>query len=293
MTTANQSTAVEATKERNISDSVLLKIQAFKNAGQIRIPDDYSPENALKAAFLILSETKNADGRPALEHCTNTSVANALLKMVVWGLSPMKKQCSFIMRGSQLFCDPDYTGNIMLAKRYGNLKSIKANAICKGDTFEFSVDPKTGRKSIVKHEQTLQTIGSKEIMGAYAVYELNDGTIDTEIMNMDQIMQAWEQGPMKGKSPAHRNFPDQMACKTVINRSTKLLIRSSDDSILYDSDEEEKRDIVAEDVNYEVVNNANKTEIDFKEDSKVEEPVKSKQEEPKEQTAENKQNCGF
>ena len=260
----NQTTDVSV-QERNISDSVLAKINAFQAANQLKLPADYSPENALKAAYLILSETKNKENQFALTHCTKESIANALLKMVVWGLSPLKKQCDFIMYGNKLDCTPEYTGNIVLAKRYGNLKRIVANAIYKGDTFEFTVDTKTGRKVVSKHEQTLETLGSGEIAGAYAVYELNDGTLNTEIMNITQIKNSWNQGPMKGNSPAHNNFGDEMAKKTVINRACKLLIRASDDSVLYENEAEEKKDVHYEDAQYEVVTNGNKTPIDITE----------------------------
>lgn len=267
-------------QERNISDAVLAKINAFQKSGQLRLPPDYSPENALKAAYLILSETKNRDGQLILNYCSKESVANALLKMVVWGLSPLKKQCDFVPYGDKLECTPEYTGNIILAKRYGNLKNITANAIFEGDTFEFTIDPKTGHKIITKHEQTLESIGSKNLKGAYAVYELNDGTINTEIMNMTQIRDSWNQGAAKGNSPAHKNFPDEMSKKTVTNRACKLLIRASDDAVLYDSTENESgRDPIVEDVNYEVVQNSNKTPIDFTapvDEKKIEnEPIKS------------------
>lgn len=255
-----------AVRERNISDAVLAKINAFQQAGQIKLPSDYSPENALKAAYLLLLETKNRDGALALQHCTKESVANALLKMVVWGLSPLKKQCDFIMYGNTLDCTPEYTGNIVLAKRYGKLKDINAIAIFKDDIFEFKVDTKTGRKMVTKHEQTLASIGSKELQGAYAVFELTDGTINTEIMNISQIKDAWNQGSMKGNSPAHKNFPDQMACKTVINRASKLLIRGSDDAVLYGSETDEKIDTKYEDAQFEVMENGNKTPIDITEE---------------------------
>lgn len=265
-TQTEEKTKEVAVREKNISDAVLSKINAFQQAGQIKLPSDYSPENALKAAYLILLETKNRDGAYALQHCSKESVANALLKMVVWGLSPLKKQCDFIMYGNTLDCTPEYTGNIVLAKRYGKLKDINAIAIFKDDVFAFEVDTKTGRKIVTKHEQTLASIGSKELLGAYAVFELNDGTINTEIMNISQIKDAWNQGSMKGNSPAHKNFPDQMACKTVINRACKLLIRASDDAVLYSSETDEKVDTKYEDAQYEVLDNANKTPIDIVEE---------------------------
>lgn len=272
--TQNQQQLVEKTK-KDISAKVLEKIAMFQQSGELKLPSDYSPENALKSAYLILLETKNKENQFALTHCTQESIANALLKMVVWGLSPMKKQCYFIMYGNKLECSPDYTGNIALAKRYAGLKEIKSNAIHKGDDFEFEIDINTGRRRILKHKQTLESIGSKDILGAYAVYEMNDGTVDVEIMNIAQIQAAWNQGPMKGNSPAHKNFPDRMARKTVINRACDALIRSSDDKALYESEDEvEAIDITHEVVQKEIKNKANLEPIDFENEP---EPVTSNQ----------------
>lgn len=244
--------------KKDISAQVLSKVEIFQKSGELRIPKDYSPENALKSAYLILTDPRNN----LLAQCTKESAANALLKMVVWGLSPLKKQCDFIKYGDKLECTPEYTGNIVLAKRYGGLKEIKGNAIFEGDTFEFEVDPTTGRKRILKHTQTLESIGSKKIKGAYAVYSMTDGTTDVEIMNVIQIQDAWNQGATKGASPAHKNFPDQMAIKTVINRACKLIIRGSDDSALYSG---ELSDDEVSPTDREIANNANVETISFEE----------------------------
>ena len=268
---SNQNQAV-ATPKKDLTSQVLQKIEAFKQSGELRIPKDYSPENALKSAYLVLAETKNKDGKLALEYCTKESIADALLKMVVWGLSPLKKQCDFIMYSNKLECSIEYTGNIVLAKRYGNLKEIKAHAIFKGDEFEFEIDPETGRTKVIKHKSSLANLGSKEVEGAYAVLEMIDGSIDVEIMSMEMIKSSWNQGAMKGNSPAHRNFPDQMAKKTVINRACKLLIRGSDDSVLFQGGIEEERyiDVAAEELEHEEEENANKQNLSIQEKTKPE-----------------------
>lgn len=268
-----QNSALEIVK-KDISAQVLARVDLFQKSGELRIPKDYSPENALKSAYLVLTDPRNN----LLAKCNKESVANALLKMVVWGLSPLKKQCDFIPYGDKLECTPEYTGNIIMAKRYGGLKWIRANAIFEGDTFEFAVDAETGRKKIVKHEQTLDSIGSKTLKGAYAVYELNDGTTDVEVMSMTQIKDAWNQGAMKGNSPAHKNFPDQMAMKTVINRACKMLIRSSDDSVLYSEDETNE----VNPVQREIEENANVETISFEDVTDVNSAPESSNESEKE-----------
>lgn len=265
---AENITAV-ATVKKDISTQVLAKIETFQKSGELTLPKDYNPENALKSAYILLSDPKNN----ILAKCSKESVAEALLKMVVYGVSPIKKQCYFIPYGDKLECSISYAGNIVTAKRYGNLKSIKANAIFEGDEFEFEVDAVTGRRKVVKHKQTLESVGSLKLKGAYAVYELTDGTIDVEVMNIAQIQAAWGQGGANGSSPAHKKFPDQMACKTVINRACKLLISSSDDSVLYDPLEDDKViDVTDANVQHEIKTEANKEPLNF-DTSKIEDAV--------------------
>lgn len=246
--------------KKDISTQVLAKVESFQKSGELVLPKDYLVENALKSAYIILSDPKNN----LIEKCDKASVAEALLKMVVYGVSPIKKQCYFIPYGQKLECSISYAGNIAIAKRYGNLKSIKGNAIFEGDVLEFEVDAMSGRRKIIKHTQSLESIGSTILKGAYAVYELKDGTVDVEIMNIKQIQAAWCQGGSKGNSPAHKNFPDQMAVKTVINRACKLLISSSDDSILYDPlEENDYVDTTKGKVQHEINQNANSETIGF------------------------------
>lgn len=259
MNTQNPNTQVVEVK-KDISAQVLAKVESFQKSGELVLPKDYIVENALKSAYIILSDPKNN----LIAKCDKSSVAEALLKMVVYGVSPIKKQCYFIPYGQKLECSISYAGNIAIAKRYGNLKSIKGNAIFEGDVLEFEVDAMTGRRKIIKHSQSLDSIGSLILKGAYAVYELKDGTVDVEIMNIKQIQAAWGQGGSKGNSPAHKNFPDQMAVKTVINRACKLLISSSDDSILYDPlEENDYVDAAKGNVQHEINQNANTETIGF------------------------------
>ena len=49
-------------------------------------------------------------------------------------------------------------------------------------------------------------------------------------MTMDEIRKAWAQGAAKGGCPAHKNFPQEMAKKTVINRACKIFVNTSTDA---------------------------------------------------------------
>lgn len=266
---ATATTTSVAPIEKNITDSVLVKVNSFVESKQLFLPKDYSAANALKSAYLLLVDTKTRDGKPVLEACTKESVANALFKMVTLGLNPIKKQCDFIAYGNSLSCDMEYAGNIAIAKRCG-MKDIKGVAILKGDEFEFEVVAETGRKRVTKHKQTLDSIGDPNVIGAYAIVTFDDGTTDTEIMNFRQIQAAWNQGGMKGNSPAHKNFPDQMSIKTVINRACKLIIRTSDDGALfYGEENEQSKDEVSANVKTKIETEANKKTLTMADETPI------------------------
>lgn len=260
---SNNNNQVAVPEERNITDQVLAKIEQFKETGSLNIPKDYSAANALKAAWLVLQDVKTMDKKPVLDVCTKASIANALLKMVVMGLNPVRRQCSFIAYGNKLECQREYAGTIAIAKRDANVESVTGAAIFEGDVFEYAIDPETLQRKITKHEQTIDSLGSGKVKGAYAVVTYNDGSKKIEIMAMPQIIAAWGQGATKGQSPAHKNFPDQMAIKTVINRALKIDINSSDDGAFMDDEDTPAIDVKAAHVNHTIEENANKQEIGF------------------------------
>lgn len=232
-TAGQQTTALK--KYDNISDQVLAKIEQFQQDGGLRLPANYSVENHMKSAWLVLQATTDRNGKRALDVCTKGSIANALFDMVLQGLSVSKKQGYFIVYGNSLEFQRSYFGTMALAKRAGGIKGEPvANVIYEGDEFIYMIDPKTGRKSIIKHEQKLENIDNSKIVGAYAIVTYADDTTEVTIMSMAQIRAAWNQGATKGNSPAHKNFTDEMAKKTVIGRACKAVINSSDDAWLYE-----------------------------------------------------------
>lgn len=227
-------------KFENISEQVLSRIEQFQKDGSMILPKNYSVENHMKSAWLALQEVEDKDHHKALQICTKESIANSLLDMVLQGLSVSKKQGYFIVYGNKLIFKRSYFGTIALAKRAGGMVSEPvANVIYEGDDFLYEIDPKTAKVAIVKHSQKLENIDNSKIKGAYALVTLADGTTQVTIMSMQQIRAAWGQGATKGNSPAHKNFAEEMAKKTVIGRACKAIINSSDDAWLYDGKEDD------------------------------------------------------
>lgn len=262
---------VATVQEKNITDNVLGRVKELEATGNIMLPKNYNPGNALKSAFLILSETVDKDKKPVLQSCSQVSICNALLDMCLQGLSPVKKQCYFIAYGGKLQLSKSYLGNIAATKRLEGVKDVKAHVIYEGDEFEEGYDYKTGTITVTKFAPKFENVDLSKIKGAFAVVIGEDGPIHTEVMNISQIKAAWNQGAAKGNSGAHKNFTDEMAKKTVINRACKNFVCTSDDSdILIESisrtneyEPEDKIESTIKEVREEIKDNANQEVIDI------------------------------
>lgn len=239
---------------------VLEKVNAFQETGELKLPANYSPGNALRSAWLILQDTVDKDKKPVLEVCTPASIANALLEMVIKGVSPVKKQCYFVAYGNELSCDDSYFGDQVIAKRVGHVKEFNGFAVYEGDVFVFERNANTGRTKILKHESDIKNIDHEKVVGAYVIIVFEDGSTDAVVMSMKQVRQAWLQGAAKGASPAHKNFTDEMAIKSVVGRACKKIINSTDDADLFAKDEE-REDRPAAQVQKEISQGANKAAI--------------------------------
>jgi len=277
---------VLALVKKDTVDIVAAKVREFQERGELHFPPYYSPENAMKAAWLKLQETTDRNGKPALQVCTKDSIANALLKMVVYGLTPLKDQGYFIVYGNKLTWQNSYFGNIALWKRAtGSDKDPVAVVVYEGDEFEYEIVD--GEIKILRHKQNIDNVKPDKIVAAYAILTYSDGEKKVTMMTMDEIRAAWNQGQTKGKSPAHTNFPAEMAKKTVINRACKIAIKSSDDSSLklikevMEANEEELAEAAIE---AEIAENANQETIDveFEVQDSEEASQPEQQEKPKE-----------
>lgn len=268
-------------QEKNITDKVLSRIKALEGAGDITMPANYNYSNALKSAYLILSETVDKEKKSVLQSCSQTSIINTLLDMTIQGLSPAKKQCYFIAFGGKLQLMKSYLGNIAATKRLKGVRNVFANVIYEGDEFSYELDLETGLRKITKHEQKFENIDTNKIKGAYAVVVMEDNLNYVEVMNINQIRNSWNQGAAKGQSGAHKNFADEMAKKTVINRACKNFVCTSDDSDLLIESMNRTNEYTPEDiiesthdqVKEEIKNNANQEIIDIPVEEVKSEPV--------------------
>ena len=194
------------------------------------------------------------------------------MQMATQGLNPIKKQCYFVAYGSKCKLVPSYFGTLAILNRVKNLKRQPvANVVRQGDVFEYGYDMESMQLTIYKHETKIDNLDNP-IVAAYAII-VTDKERVVEIMSRKQLEQAWAQGQSwksaekKGyESATHKNFPEEMAKKSVLNRAAKKLINATDDSAIMNdeaieafnnTDSNDSLDVVAEQVRSDVSENAN------------------------------------
>jgi recombination protein RecT len=261
--------------KQEIVDKVQASIQAFQKTGELNLPPDYSVGNALKSAWLMLQGITNNDKKPVLEVCTRPSVMNALLSMVIQGLSPDKKQCYFIPYGPALTMMRSYFGSQAVAKRLDDsIDEIVAEVVYEGDEFEF--EQAHGKKYVTRHKSALANIDKTKIIAAYAEIIYKDGRIGPAVIKtMAEIGQAWNQGQIKPMNAdgtilpntTHGKFTADMCKKTVITAICKPIINNSDDSsLLVKTIQQNDMDMAAAEADETIATGANQGEINVTEE---------------------------
>ena len=222
-----------------MTTAVSTQVRGYVSEGTLAMPANYSAENALKAAMLMLPEIKDANKVPVLKACTQESIKGALLSMCVQGLNPDKKQCYFIPYGEKLTLSRSYLGDIAVVKNGDpSIDDIYAAAVFEKDDFTYTI--KRGIITEVQHGQKMENKDGP-IVAAYATVLYKDGREVSTVMTWEQIKQSWKQSQTKpvnadgtiNQGSTHGKYPEEMAKKTVVRRACKSIIGTLNDSSLF------------------------------------------------------------
>ena len=93
--------------------------------------------------------------------------------------------------------------------------------IREGDVFEYAIDPKTGKKYIVKHEQKFENIDNG-FVGGYMYLP----TGDLFMLTKKQILTNWSKSSSREQS-VHKTFDEKMVQKTLVNSGCNMIINST------------------------------------------------------------------
>ena len=208
---------------KSVGDIVLSRVSEMSEAG-FTLPADYNPTNAIKASMLVLQDIKDKSGKPALEVCTQASIQAALFKMLTFGEDVSKVQGYFIVYSNQLQYQESYFGKVLRVRRIFPDWTPVPMIIHEGDSFEYAIDPNTGRKKVLKHEQKLENI-DKPILGGYLYIPCADGGQDLYVMAAKEIAAAHSKS--RGGGAVHKQFSTKMYSKTLVSSGCNYILNST------------------------------------------------------------------
>lgn len=211
-------------KNNDVGGLVIARIDQLCQVGFV-MPKDFNYVNAVKASMLVLQELKDKNGKLATEVCTPASIQQALFKMCVGGLDASKKQCYFAVRGAQLCYQESYFGKALQVKRIFPDWEPQPRVVYEGDDFAFTTDIKTGRRVLLRHEQTLKSLDA-DFVGAYLYLPCKDGGQDLYVMTKREILAAWSKSS-SSQQLTHKTFPTKMIGKTIVNSGCNMIINST------------------------------------------------------------------
>lgn len=210
--------------QKGVADSVANRVRELSQQGDFAIPKDYDYVNALKSAELRIVGTKDKNGKSVLDTCTKKSIAQALLDMVLQGLSPERTQCYFIAYGNELQLIPSYFGKVASLKRIvPEVDKIVCDIAHVDDVIAW------GRtEDGVRYADHIETDPMKNhdkpiYMGFCNIYSKDGKLLGNAYMTYKEIETCWKHNVAYGKTKTHTEFPEEMAKKVLIGRACKFL----------------------------------------------------------------------
>jgi len=177
-----------------------------------------SIESIREQAILCLANN------PDLAKCSSISFISALRHVAQTGLpfAGPESQAHLVPFGQRVQVLVDYRGLCSLSRRSGQVVGIWAHAVFEKDIFEVHY----GSNERIVHEPCLNS-NRGQIVAAYAIARLRAGTLQFEVMTIDEIESIRQKSRMPHGEPWKAHYPE-MCKKTVIRRLCKYLPCASD-----------------------------------------------------------------
>lgn len=226
---AENTTSVALVKD--ISDTVMVRINDMMGKHELVLPDNYNAGTALRSAMLIIQDTKDKNGRTALDVCTKASVVNSLLNMCIQGLQPSKRQCYFITYGNQLQLFRSYFGTqCALRRAVPGVHKIVADLVRYNDEVEWATSEYGERYVARIVSDPFENADKPYKYGFCNIYDHRGELLASCVMSWADIQTSWKQSRnWKAADGVHQKFPEEMAKRTLINRACKNLLNGSAD----------------------------------------------------------------
>ena len=145
----------------------------------------------------------------------------------------MKNQCYLIPMGKKCTLLTSYFGKQTMVKRIKGVIDVRADVIYKDTEYELLVDEFGNDDIKITKPCPLDKRTNANIIAAWARIildpEIFGATSYVAIMTLEDILNAFNMGNAKGQSKAHKNFLNEMAKRSAINRCIKNFVNTRDD----------------------------------------------------------------
>lgn len=199
-------------------------VRQMAESGDLALPDNVPLEAFRNAA--IVAYTDN----PQIARCKPESVFRALRKCAASGLVPDGHEAALVPYKDECQFIPMVAGLRKVARNSGEVAGLWDDVVYDGETIEIWIEDGKRRWNHLNEDGTRINPMKRggDIIGAYAVAELKDGSVDFEPMSKEAIEKVRNVSRAKN-GPAWTNWYDQMARKTAVRRLAKRLPMASDD----------------------------------------------------------------
>lgn len=164
-------------------------------------------------------------GNDYLTKMSPESIKDAIINVSLTGitLNPVMKFAYLVPRKGKCILDISYMGLIKILTDTGSVKNIEAKIVYRNEVFEIQ----QGTNPYIKHG-IAPTQEKGDIIGAYSIATLNDGSTSVEWMYYNDICDVAKRSESvkAGKNSPWMTDFSEMARKTVLKRHYKYLPKS-------------------------------------------------------------------
>ncbi len=226
------------------------KAQSYLKAMLPQITEALPRTKGMDAQNLVRITLTSLRLNPKLLECSIESLLGATLQAAQLGLQPnLLNSCFFIPYKGQVSFQIGYKGLIDLACRSGQVLSIVAQEVRKGDSFVYEY----GRNETLKHVPAPEHLRG-EVEYYYAYAHLKNGGFTFQVMHISEVEKVRDDHSISYKYDKHNSIWakhfQSMAYKTVIKKLIKYLPISVDTQEQFAADETVRKDITADAVFY-------------------------------------------
>lgn len=205
-----------------------VRVALGKMSGELKmaLPSHIKPEKFQRVVMTVLQQT------PDLLAADRRTLFGACMKCASDGLIPDGREAALVIFKTKrpdgsyqpaVQYMPMLQGILKRARNSGDLASVSAQVVYANDEFSYTLGDDEG----IKHVPRLDGDRGKPV-AAYAIAKLKDGSIQREVMTIDQIESVRSVSRSKDKGP-WKDWWDEMARKTVFRRLSKWLPMDTED----------------------------------------------------------------